>query len=100
MSRGRSGGAGAAHEEGEARDVVGQILEADLGVGAHRADRAHITGVHRRFDVAEDVLDPHAHARTFGVGGLLFRRQRLVAISAFVDAGRAALFLQPLFLPF
>jgi hypothetical protein len=78
------------HEKGKARDIVGHSLDTDFGLGASNADCANVATIHRRFDMTKDMLDPYAHMGTLFIGGLLFRRQRFVAIGAFVNVGCAA----------
>src|SRR5208282_5633316 len=79
-SSGRTCGVRVAHKERKARDVIGDVLKADFGLGPHLADGADIAAVHGRLDMAENVLDTYAHPRTLGVGGFLLRGQRFVAI--------------------
>src|SRR5271168_1999447 len=86
------------HEKGKARDVVGHSLDTDFGLGASHADCTNVATIHRRFDVTKDMLDAYAHMGALFIGGFLFRRQRFVAIGAFVNVGCAALFLQARFL--
>src|SRR5277367_1524770 len=99
-SSGRTCGVRVAHKERKARDVIGDVLKADFGLGPHLADGADIAAVHGRLDMAENVLDTYAHPRTLGVGGFLLRGQRFVAIGAFVNMGGAAFPVQPCFLLF
>ena len=68
------------HQECEARHVIGDDFEADFGFGTGDADGADITAVHGRFDMAEYMLDADTDAGALSIRGLLFRRQRLVAI--------------------
>src|ERR1017187_825013 len=84
---------GVALQEREARDVVGQILQADFGRRARLANGANLATVHRRLDMPEHMFDSDTHPGARGVGGLLFCRERLVAIGALVDVGGVAIFL-------
>ena len=59
------------HQEGEAGDIVGEIFDAYFRPRASNTDGADKAALHRGVNVTEDMLDTDAHARFFGVRGLL-----------------------------
>src|ERR1700704_6063407 len=69
----------------QAANVVGQVLQADLGARPHHANRAHDPTARRALLRPEYMLDTSAYPALGVVRSLLRRRQRVVAPTASVN---------------
>src|SRR4051812_46212419 len=69
----------------QAANVVGQVLQADLGASPHNANRAHNPTARRALLRPEHMLDTSAYPALGVVRSLLRRRQRVVASTASVN---------------
>jgi hypothetical protein len=69
----------------EAANVVGQVLQADLGARSHNADRAHDPAARRILLRSEHMLDARADSALGAVRSRLRIRQRMVAAGAPVN---------------
>ena len=77
----------------QAPNVVGEVLQADLGARPHDADRAHDPAAYRTLLRSEDMLDARADFALGAVRPRLRIRQRVVAASASMNTLRKPLAL-------